>query len=66
MVEMLAEGTMLFGDKGLVALGAGLGALLGIAFKRFGERPQITTQLIHVFFECFGFRRLAHYNLLLR
>ena len=26
MVELLAEGTMLFGDKGLVALGAGLGA----------------------------------------
>lgn len=26
MMEILAEGTMLFGDKGLVALGAGLGA----------------------------------------
>jgi F-type H+-transporting ATPase subunit c len=26
MLEMLAEGTMLFGDRGAMALGAGLGA----------------------------------------
>ena len=45
---------------------AGLGALLGVAFKRFGKRAQIAAQLVHVLLECFGFRRLTHYNLLLR
>lgn len=37
MLNLLAEGTMLFGDKGLLALGAGLGA----AFTTIGAAKGI-------------------------
>ena len=53
MIEMLAEGTQLFGDMGLVALGAGLGAglitmgaakgighLAGEAFAGMARQPE--------------------------